>query len=71
MEEVAARVEKGFQAWEALKGVTKCRSLGMSAKQKLYESVAIPTVTYGAETWTMRVEERRSLNVLEMTNEMP
>ena len=66
VEEVAARVEKGYQTWGALKGVTKCRSLGMSAKRKLYESVVIPAVTYGAETWAMRMEERRSLNVLEM-----
>ena len=47
--EVDDKVEKGYQAWGALKEVTKCRALGMSAKRKLYESVVVPTVTYGAD----------------------
>ncbi len=44
----------------------KCKSLGMSAKRRLYEGVAIPTALYGAETWNMGAAERKRLNVMEM-----
>ncbi len=44
----------------------KCKSLGMSAKKRLYEGVVIPTALYGAETWNMGVAERKRLNVMEM-----
>jgi hypothetical protein len=38
----------------------------MHAKRVLYEGVVVPTVLYGAETWGLRAEERRRLNVFEM-----
>ncbi len=37
----------------------------MNTKRRLYEGVVVPTLLYGAETWNMRVTERR-LNVMEM-----
>ncbi len=43
----------------------KCKSLGMSAKRRLYEGVVAPTVLYGAETWNMGAAERKRLNVME------
>ena len=65
-DEITSRIGRGFQAWGMLNSVVKCRSLGVGAKRRLYEGVVVPTVLYGAETWNMRVEERRKLNVLEM-----
>ena len=50
----------------ALKSVMRCRTLGMEAKSELYKGVVLPTVLYGAETWGVRAEERRRLNVFEM-----
>ncbi len=44
----------------------KCKSLGMSAKKKLYEGVVVPTALCGAETWNMGAAERKRLNVMEM-----
>ncbi len=44
----------------------ECRSLGMSAKRRLYEGVVVPTALYGAETWNMGTVERKRLNVMEM-----
>ncbi len=49
-----------------IKRVLKCKSLGMSAKRRLYEGVVLPTVLYGAETWNMGAAERKRLNVMEM-----
>ena len=64
--EVRHRVTKGYQAFGAMKTVLNNRGLGMSAKRRLYEGVIVPTVLYGAETWGLRVAEKRRLNVLEM-----
>ena len=35
-------------------------------KRELYEGVVVPKVTYGVETWGMRMDERHNLNVMEM-----
>ncbi len=44
----------------------KCKSLGMSAKRRLYKGVVVLTALYGAETWNMGAAERKKLNVMEM-----
>ncbi len=49
-----------------MKRVFKCKSLGMSAKRRLYEGVVVPIALYGAETWNMGAAERKRLNVMEM-----
>ena len=49
-----------------VKGVMKNRGLGMNVKKVLYEKVFVPTVTYGSESWGMKVTERQKLNVFEM-----
>ena len=38
----------------------------IKAKKCLYEGVIVPTALYGAETWGMRIAERRKVNDLEM-----
>ena len=38
----------------------------MEVKRKLYEGVVVPTALYGSETWGLREEERRKLDVFEM-----
>lgn len=65
-DEVRHRVEEGCKSWGALKSVMRCRGLGMDAKKRLYESVVVPTVLYGSETWGMKEAEKRRLDVLEM-----
>ncbi len=49
-----------------MKRVFKYRSLGISAKRRLYEGVVVPTLLYGAETWNMGAVERKGFNVMEM-----
>ncbi len=49
-----------------MKRVFKCKSLGMSAKRRLYEGVVVPTALNGAETWNMGAAERKRLNVMEI-----
>jgi len=40
--------------------------MGMRVKKSLHESIVVPTVMYGGESWGMREEEKRKLNVMEM-----
>ena len=48
------RVKEGWKALGAMKGVMKCRGLGMNVKKVLYEKVIVLTVTYGSECWGMK-----------------
>ena len=64
--EVKHRVKEARKVMGGMKSVLKCRTLSMDAKTKLYEGVVIPAALYGAETWGMKAEDRRRLDVLEM-----
>ena len=64
--DVVHRMNVGYRAWGALKGVLSNRGLEIKAKKCLYEGVIVPTALYGAEAWGMRSAQRRKVNVLEM-----
>ena len=66
MEEVKSRVNEVAKVQGGLKEIFKCKSLRMDAKKKLYESIAVSTALYGAETWNTGARDRRKLNVVEM-----
>ena len=38
----------------------------MNVKRRLYEGVAVSTVLYRDEKWSMRIAEKKRLNVMEM-----
>ncbi len=64
--EVKFKMNEVEKVCEGMKRVYKCRSLGVTAKRRLYEGVLVPTALYGTETWSRRAAERRRLNVMEM-----
>ncbi len=64
--EVKFRMNEVGKVCGGMKRVFMCRSLGISAKKRLYEGVVVPTALYGAETWNMGAAERKKLNVMEM-----
>ena len=64
--DVVHKMNEGYRAWGALKSVLRNRGPGMEAKKCLYEGVIVPTSLYGADSWGMRLAERRKMNVLEM-----
>ena len=64
--DVVHRMNEGYRAWRALKGVLSNRGLNIKAKKCLYEGVIVPTALYGAEAWGMRSAEKRKVNFLEM-----
>ena len=65
-EDVKYRVNEASKVLGSMKRVCKSRQLGMNAKRRLYEGVIVPTALYGAETWGLKVAEKKRLNVLEM-----
>ncbi len=52
MEEVKGRVVKGRSVTGSLARVMKGRNVSMEVKRSLRNSILLPTMTYGSETWT-------------------
>nr|VZI45850.1 unnamed protein product [Spirometra erinaceieuropaei] len=62
-DEVANRISKASQAFGRLQSTVWNRhGLQLSTKLKMYKAVILPTLLYGAETWTMYAKQARRLN---------
>ncbi|BHF78801.1 hypothetical protein SprV_0602191600 [Sparganum proliferum] len=62
-DEVARRISKASQAFGRLQStVWNRRGLRLSTKLKMYKAVILPTLLYGAETWTVYTKQARPLN---------
>nr|VZI26664.1 unnamed protein product [Spirometra erinaceieuropaei] len=62
-DEVANRISKASQAFGRLQSTVWNRhGLQLSTKLKMYEAVILPTLLYGAETWTVYAKQARRLN---------
>nr|VZH90232.1 unnamed protein product [Spirometra erinaceieuropaei] len=62
-DEVANRISKASQAFGRLQSTVWNRhGLQLSTKLKMYKAVILPTVVYGAETWTVYAKQARRLN---------
>ncbi|BHF72988.1 hypothetical protein SprV_0401606000 [Sparganum proliferum] len=64
-DEVARRISKARQGFDRLQS-TVWNRLGLqpSTKLKVYKAVILPTLLYGAETWTVYTKQARRLNHL-------
>ncbi|BHF80763.1 hypothetical protein SprV_0702389100 [Sparganum proliferum] len=62
-DEVANRISKASQAFGRLQSTVWNRhGLQLSTKLKMYKAVILPTLLYGAETWTVYSKQARRLN---------
>nr|VZI20648.1 unnamed protein product [Spirometra erinaceieuropaei] len=62
-DEVANRISKASQAFGRLQSTVWNRhGLQLSTKLKMYKAVILPTLLYGAETWTVYAKQARCLN---------
>ncbi|BHF74954.1 hypothetical protein SprV_0501804600 [Sparganum proliferum] len=62
-DEVANRISKASQAFGRLQGTAWNRhGLQLSTKLKMYKAVILPTLLYGAETWTVYTKQARRLD---------
>nr|VZI44458.1 unnamed protein product [Spirometra erinaceieuropaei] len=62
-DEVANRISKASQAFGRLQSTVWNRhGLQLNMKLKMYKAVILPTLLYGAETWTVYTRQARRLN---------
>nr|VZI35619.1 unnamed protein product [Spirometra erinaceieuropaei] len=62
-DKVANRISKASQAFGRLQSTVWNRhGLQLSTKLKMYKAVILPTLLYGAETWTVYAKQARRLN---------
>nr|VZH94937.1 unnamed protein product [Spirometra erinaceieuropaei] len=62
-DEVARRISKASQAFGRLQSTVWNRhGLQLGTKLKMYKAVILPTLLYGAETWTVNTKQARRLN---------
>nr|VZI17705.1 unnamed protein product [Spirometra erinaceieuropaei] len=62
-DEVARRISKASQTIGRLQSTVWNRhGLKLSTKLKMYKAVILPTLLYGAETWTVYTKQARRLN---------
>nr|VZI41720.1 unnamed protein product [Spirometra erinaceieuropaei] len=62
-DEVANSISKASQAFGRLRSsVWNRHGLQLSTKLKMYKAVILPTLLYGAETWTVYTRQARRLN---------
>ncbi|BHF72634.1 hypothetical protein SprV_0401570200 [Sparganum proliferum] len=62
-DEVAIRISKTIQVFGRLQSTTWNRhGLHPNTKMKMYRTVILPTLLYGAETWTVYKKQARRLN---------
>ncbi|BHF69306.1 hypothetical protein SprV_0301235000 [Sparganum proliferum] len=62
-DEIANRISKASQAFGRLRSTVWNRhGLQLSTKLEMYKAVILPTLLYGAETWTVYTTQARRLN---------
>nr|VZI20999.1 unnamed protein product [Spirometra erinaceieuropaei] len=62
-DEVANRISKASKAFGRFQSTAwNCHGLQLSTKLKMYKAVILPTLLYGAETWTVYAKQARRLN---------
>nr|VZI06769.1 unnamed protein product [Spirometra erinaceieuropaei] len=62
-DEVARRISKASQTFSRPQSTVLNRhGLQLSTKLKVYKAVILPTLLYGAETWTVYTKQARRLN---------
>nr|VZI49042.1 unnamed protein product [Spirometra erinaceieuropaei] len=67
-DEVARRISKVSQAFVRLQStIWNCHCLQLNIKLKIYEDVILPTLLYGAETWTVHKMQARRLNYFHLS----
>ena len=57
------RVGEGLKPFGLMEMIFNVKNVSLGVKRELYERVVRQTVTYGAETWVTRIEERRENEV--------
>ncbi|VDO68553.1 unnamed protein product [Schistosoma margrebowiei] len=64
-DEISARIRKARLAFANLRHLWRRRDIRLSIKGRLYCAAVRSVLTYGSETWPLRVEDTRKLLVFD------
>ena len=64
-EEIEHRVSEGSRVTGGLREIFK-KGVSREVKMRLYESIFVPTVIYGCESWVLNAKVRKKVEVVEM-----
>lgn len=65
-DEIKARLLQGRQRMGQLTRLWRSRTLTDKLKARLIQALVWPIVTYGAEAWTLKLEQRENIEAFEM-----
>ena len=60
--ELLRRIAMGKSAMGSLRNIFKDRDLRLATKVKIVQTLIFPIILYGAETWTLRKEQKSMLS---------
>jgi hypothetical protein len=64
-EEIKSRLNSGNASYHSVQGILSSCLLSGKAKVKIYQTIILPVVLYGCETWYLAVREEHRLRVFE------
>ncbi|XP_068207438.1 uncharacterized protein [Palaemon carinicauda] len=64
--EVSHRIECARMNWRKSSGILCDWRISAKVKRNFYKSVVRPAMRYGAETWPIKIEQERNMEVAEM-----
>lgn len=64
--EVSSRVKAGWANWRKTTGILCDKKVPLEIKGKVYKSVVRPSLLYGSETWSLRKDQEKRIDVNEM-----
>ena len=64
--EIELRTKSGWNKWREVSGVTCDKRMPVKLKGRVYKAMIRPAMLYGTETWAIKVDEERKMQVTEM-----
>jgi hypothetical protein len=64
-EEIKRRLNSGNVCYHSVQSFLSSRLLSKHVKVRIYETIILPVVLYGCETWSLTLREEHKLRVLE------
>ena len=64
--EIRRRIALGRAAMGNLRHIMLDKTLAISVKVKIIQTMVFPIVTYGSESWTVMKEDRRKIDAFEL-----
>ena len=65
--EIKERAVKGRQVVGSLSRIMRGRNVSVDVKKGLRDSIVLPTLTYGCETWTWNEMQQSRIRAVEMS----